>query len=117
MHASMLSQFAWTGDHHCFILDFTSVLLIRDVFPNIVTSNKRKIKCGSDSPVRNYTTALDQLCDHHQMFKKVLDVRESSPLLTTSNFMLLTNKWDKELNNHMKSADNTCHTCKDGCIK
>jgi len=46
------------------------------------------------------------------MFKKLLEIRESSDLLSVANFQLLMNRWDVELEDYMKSAENKCHKFK-----
>ena len=40
------------------------------------------------------------------MFKKLLDIRKSSPLLMVSEFLLLMNKWDRGFEDYMRSKEN-----------
>ena len=113
----ILPRYVGIGDHRCFILDFTSASLLGDVFPKIVTAKGRKLHCQSERLIRNYNKVLNQLCDRHQIFKKLLDIRKLSPLLTTSEFLLLVSKWDKEFEDYMRSAENQCNSFKDDCIE
>ena len=116
-NACILPRYVGVGDHRCFILDFTSASLVGDVFPKVVTAKGRKLHCQSERLIRNYNKVLNQLCDRHQMFKKLLDIRKSSPLLTTAEFLLLMNKWNKEFEDYMKSAENQCNSVKDDHIE
>ena len=51
------------------------------------------------------------------MFKKLVDIQNSSPVLTASEFLLLMNKWDKEFEDYMKLAESQCQTFKHNRIK
>ena len=75
MHASILSWFAEIGDHRYFILDFTLTLLIWDVSPNVATPKGRKLHCGAAQLIMTYKKVLNQLCNCHQLFKKLLNIR------------------------------------------
>ena len=112
MHTSTLARFTEIGEQCCFILDVIVCLLTWDVFPNMVTAKSRKLYCGSYPLVIDCKKVLNQLCNRHMIFKKLLDIQESLPLLTSSKFMLLEKTWDKELKDYMKSADNQYQTFK-----
>jgi hypothetical protein len=44
------------------------------------------------------------------MAKKLLQIRQSSDILSDSDFILLMNKWDKEFEHYMKAAEKRCRS-------
>lgn len=92
------------GDHHAMILDFTSESLIGSVFPNVVKPSSCKLHCDSECLQNNYNHVFCELCDRHQMFCKLVNIRAIEDELFISDFLLLMNKWDSELEEYMKAA-------------
>ena len=59
------------GDHHYFIVDFSSVSLICDVFPCVIAPTSRNLHCYSERIRDNYNKELRGLADQHQLPKPV----------------------------------------------
>ena len=62
--------------------------------------------------VNNYNKVLDQLCERNNMYKRITTIYNNADLLSTSDFLLLMNKWDSELTDHMLAAENQCNQFK-----
>ena len=110
--ACLLARYGGIGDHRSFILDFTSASLIGENFPNIMPARLRKLHCESKRLVNNYTKALDQLCDRHNMYQQITSLYKHAECLSNADFLLLINKWGDELTDLMKCAENKCNTYK-----
>ena len=72
----------------------------------------RKLHCDSVRIRENYANTLNQLLDRHRMFKKLNNLHKLQDDLSLSEFMLLFNKWDRELTELMLAAENKCHQYK-----
>ena len=112
VNACLLTKYGGIGDHQSFILDFTPASLIGEKFPNIMPARSRKLHCESERLINNYTKVLDQLCDRHNMYRRITSLYKNADSLSTSDFLLLINKWDDELTDHMKCAENKCNKYK-----
>ena len=75
--------------------------MFRSVFPQIVPPAARKLHCDSERIWKNYCAVLNQLCDHHQMFRKLNVINGLADLMLVVEFQFQMNKWDKELTNYM----------------
>jgi len=109
--ATIFQKYGGVGDHRCFALDFKSVSMIGDVFPRVVPPAGRKLT-ENERHRQNYRDCLNQLLDRHQMFRKLFGIRRDSDTLSDSQWLLRMNKWDKELEDFMKSAEANCRTYK-----
>ena len=116
VNAGILAKYVGVGDHRCFIMDFCSVSVLGSVFPRIVPPAARKLHCDSERIRRNYCAVLNQLCDRHQMFKKLNELNRLSDVLPVAEFQTLMNRWDNELTEYMKASENRCHKFKMGHI-
>ena len=114
LSACILPKFAGVGDHRCFILDFSSPSVLGTDFPNIVRPMARKLHCDSERIRDNYNAVLTELCDQHRIFHRLNQLAkiQDSNYLSASEFMLLFNKWDQELTELMRAAENKCNTFK-----
>ena len=109
--ATIFQKHGGVGDHRCFVLDFHSESVVGDVFPRVVPAAGRKLT-EQESHRAAYRKCLNQLCDRHQMFRKLLDIRRDSDQLSDSQWLLRMNKWDRELEQFMRSAENNCRKFK-----
>ena len=92
-----------------FILDFTSESLLGSVFPRVVPAKQQKLHCDSARIHTNYTDKLNKLTNRHQIFKKLNDLTLNAMRLPQADFLLLLNKWDDELTEHMTCSEEKCH--------
>ena len=72
----------------------------------------QKLHCESERLVNNYTKALDQLCDQHNLYQQITSLYKHAGCLSNADFLLLINKSDDEFTNLMKCAENKCNTYK-----
>ena len=108
--ACLLARYGGICNHRSFILDFTSASLIGKNFPNIMAA--RLLHCELERLVNNYTKALDQLCDQHNMYRRITSLYKHAGCLLNADFLLLIDKWGDELTVLMKCAENKCNTYK-----
>ncbi len=71
--ATIFQKNGGVGDHCCFVLDFHSMSMIRYVFPRVVPAAGCKLT-EEEHHREAYRKCLNQLCDRHQMFCKLLDI-------------------------------------------
>ena len=100
---------SFLGNHRSFILDFTSASLIGENFPNVMPARSRKLHCEPERLINNYTKVLDQLCDRNNMYRQITSLYKNADSLSNADFPLLIKKWDNELTDHMKCAENISH--------
>ena len=112
VNATILQQHAGVGDHKCFIVDFTSESILGSVFPRIIRSSGRKLHCDCERLVDNYNDVLNTLADRHRLFEKLNALHLLADTVSKNEFMLLMNRWDDELTDYMKAAENRCHKFK-----
>jgi len=85
--ATIFQKNRGVGDHRCFVLDFQSTSVIGDVFPRVVPAAGRKLT-ENERHRDAYRKCLNQLCDRHQMFRKLLDIWRDSDSLSDSQWLL-----------------------------
>ena len=69
--------------------------MIGDVFPGVVPHVARKLT-ENERHRMNYKKCLNQLCNRHQMFRKLFEIRRDSDSLSDSQWLVRMNKWDQE---------------------
>ena len=112
VNACLLPNKIELGDHRGFLLDFTSASVIGENFPNVMPASARKLHCESERLIANYNRVLDQLCDRNNMYRRITAIYKNADYLSNSDFLLLMNKWDDELTDHMTSAEKKCNVFK-----
>ena len=100
-----------------FILDCTSESLLGSVFPCVVSAKQQKLHCDSARIRTNYTDKLNDLTNRHQMFKKLNELTLNAKRLPHADFLLLLNKWDDKLTEHMTCSEEKCHSYKQDHIE
>ena len=66
----------------------------------------------SDRIFTTYNKVLNQLTDRHNMFDKMNDLNKIATVLSPAEFQLQMNRWDNELCDYMRSAEDKCHKFK-----
>ena len=93
VNAILFEKYGGVGDHRLFALDIASASMIEDVFPRVVPPVTRKLAENGCHRMK-YNKCLNQLCDRHQMFRKLFEIRRDSDSLSDSQWLLRMNKWD-----------------------
>ena len=109
INTTILQNYGGVGDHHCFIIDFTSESVLGGIFPRTLASSKRKLHCDYERIWNNYNSVLSELANRHQLFKKLNGLDDIAKVLTEAEFQLHTNWWDNKLMEYMKASENKCH--------
>ena len=117
INAAILPRGYAVGDHLVFIMDFTSESLLGSVFPRVVPAKQRKLQCNSARIHMNYTDKLNDLTNRHQMFKKLNKLTLNAKQLPQADFLLLLNRWDDKLMEHMRCSEEKCHSYKQDHIE
>ena len=112
INATILQKYGGVGDHHCFIVDFTSESVLGGVFPRIVAPSKRKLHCDCKRIQNNYNLVLNDLTNRHQPFKKLNDLDAITKMVTKVELQLYMNRWDNELTENMNASEKKCHKFK-----
>ena len=110
--AALLPSRTGVGDHRVFIVDVTSSSVLGDVFPRVIPAAGRLLNCASDKIKNNYIKVLNQLTERHLLFKKLLYIDRDSSEVTNAQLQLRLNKFDKELEEFMKSSERESHKYK-----
>ena len=93
VNATIFEKYGGVGDHRLFALDIASVSMIGNVFPRVVPPVARKLT-ENERHRMNYNKCLNQLCDRHQMFRKLFKIRRDPDSLYELQWLLRINKWD-----------------------
>ena len=109
VNASILPEHGGIGDHRLFVLDFTSDSVIGSDFPRVQRAPARKLNSASERLRSNYNAVLNQLCDRHKMFDKLVAIKQIMPSMTVSEFQLAMNRWDGELTDYMRASEKRCN--------
>ena len=78
MTAILLEQYilyAGVGNHIIFMLEFKSAIITGDKLPKNATPATRCLISNSDRIRKLYNKVLEELCDRHIMFEKILLVQ------------------------------------------
>ena len=102
--ATVLKRYVGLGDHRVLMVDLKSSSITGDRHPRIVSPAARMMNSGNKRHRDMYNKTLEELCDRHRMHGKLLRIHEI-PLEKESDFLREVNKWDKELEEFMKSAE------------
>ena len=112
VNAGLLPKRGGVGNHRCFILDFTSASVFGTVNPRVAPASGRKLHCDCKRIRTSYNDVLGQLADQHRMFKKIDDLTKLSKDMTVSEFQVKINRWDDEMTDYMRAAENKCRKFK-----
>jgi len=104
----VLEHHGGVGDHRLIVVDFSSVSVIGMDFPNIVRPEARNLHCNSERIRDNYNKILDQLCHRHRMYERMKEIYDMAGVVSASEFQVLINKWDTDLEQYMKAAEKRC---------
>jgi hypothetical protein len=95
--ASLLLARAGVGNHQVFVADFTSALILRDVFPQVIRFTGQLLNCALDEIKNNCIALLNQLSNRHLIFKKLLWIDNASDHISLAKVQLRMNRVDLEL--------------------
>jgi hypothetical protein len=96
------------GDHRCFIIDFSSLLVIGTRFQNIVTCARRGLHCKSTQLVQTHNCELDLLCNQHEMYERIYFIHSHVEYFSNKDFSYLMNNWDSELTQYKLHSESNC---------
>jgi hypothetical protein len=85
------------GDHRCFIIDFSSLSVIRMRFQNIFRYAARWLHCKSTWLVQTYNRELDLLCNRHKIYERIYFIYSHVEYISDEDFAYLMNNWDSKL--------------------
>jgi len=112
LNAGLLSKYGGVGDHRAFVLDFTTASILGTSFPRVLPRQGRKLNCHCERIRDSYNKVLDQLADRHGMYRKLNDLTKIADVISASEFQVKMNRWDDELTEYMRSAEDKCHKFK-----
>jgi len=99
--------------HHWYgIGDHRDMDAFEGAYPTIATPTARILSCRTKRHKDKYCKRLCSLLDEHKMEERL----ESINLLEGNQYSSAHNKWDSELGDYMKSAENACSHYRDGTI-
>jgi hypothetical protein len=101
--ATVLKRYVGLGDHRVLIVDLKLSSITGDRHPRVVSLKARMMNSGNERHRDMHNKTLEELCDRHRMHGKLLHIHEI-PMENEIEFLLEVNKWDKELEEFMKSA-------------
>ncbi len=112
VNAYILPHKGGVGDHRCFIVDFSSSLVIGSKFPNIVRCSARRLHYKSTRLVQTYNHKQDLLllvlCTQHKMYKRIHFIYSHTDYLPDDDFSYMINKWDTELIQFKLHSETNC---------
>ena len=76
MTAGMLPKYEGLGNQWCSILDFSSESILGTSMPKIVRASARKLNCATERIRYGYSKVLNQLCDQHRIFSKLVKLEK-----------------------------------------
>ncbi len=96
------------GDHRCFIIEFSSLSVIRMRFQNIVRCAARWFHCKSTQLVQTYNRKLDLLCNRHKMYDRIYFIYSHVEYISDKGFACLMNNWDLKLTQYKLHLKSNC---------
>jgi hypothetical protein len=100
------------GDHRVMVLEIAAYNAFEGAYPTIATPTARILSCKTKRHKDKYCKRLHALLDEHKMERRLSAIQ----CLDNENYAIAHNKWDSELGDYMRSAENVCsHYC-DGTI-
>ncbi len=96
------------GDDRCFIIDFSSLSVIRTRFQNIVWCAARRLHCKSMQLVQAYNHKLDLVCSRHKMHERIYFIYSHVEYLSNKDFAYLMNNWYLELTQYKLHLELNC---------
>ena len=86
--------------------------MLGDKSPRVVPAPGRTLRCDVYAYKKKYVQVLEQLVKRHSMYEKLVKIT-SLPDVALDEYDFKMNKWDKELQEFMISAENKCRKYKD----
>ena len=80
--------------------------------PTVTKTAVRNLQCNQDYTRVAYCKMLMQLTANHRMFTKVNLLKKNKANLSSAEFMLQYNKWDKEMIDFMLACKKKCQNIK-----
>jgi hypothetical protein len=109
---SLLPARVGVGNHRVFMADFTSELILGNVFLHVIPIASQLLYCALDKNKNNYTPLLNQLSNRHLLFNKLLWIDNASNHISPAKVQLCMNRVDLELEQFITSADKDSHMFK-----
>ena len=85
--------------------------------PKIVQASAIKLNCDTERMRDGYSKVLNQLCNRHRIFSKLVKLKKNYDNRTVAEFWLCFNRWDDELTDLMKGAEDKCRKFKQNHIE
>jgi hypothetical protein len=101
------------GDHRVMVLEIAAYTAFEGAYPTIATPNARILSCKTKRHQEQYCKRLRSLLDEHKMERRLASIQ----LLDGETYSSAHNKWDNELGDYMRSAENACAHYRDGTIE
>jgi hypothetical protein len=100
------------GDHRVMVLEIAAHTAFEGAYPTIATPTARILSCKTKRHQEQYCKRLRSLLEEHNMDQRLASIQ----LLEDENYFIAHNKWDNELGDFMKCAENSCSHYRDGTI-
>jgi hypothetical protein len=93
------------GDHRYTIYDVDASSVLGVPLRHIKKPATRLLRMEIDRNVERFNKVLEQLVDHHRMFKKLSAIQDLSKVAPEVTVKAVFNKWDKELEEFILSSE------------
>ena len=86
MYDSWDTSKIWESRLTCFILDFSLESILGTSMPKIVQASAIKLNCDTERMRDGYSKVLNQLCNRHRIFSKLVKLKKNCDNLTVAEF-------------------------------
>jgi hypothetical protein len=117
VNAYILPHKGGEGNHRCFIVNFSSILVIGSKFSNIVQCATSQLHCKLTRLVQTYNHELDLLYTQHKMYERIYFIYLHTNYLSDDDFSYMINKWDTKLIQYKLHLEKNCIKYKNSHIK
>ena len=100
------------GDHRVMVLELAAHNAFEGAYPTIASPTARILSCKTNRHKVKYCKRLHTLIEEHKMEQRLQSIQS----LNGDEYSLAHNKWDYELGDYMRCAENTCSHYRDGTI-
>ncbi len=113
-HACIMPVGYGVGDHHLFVVDFSTASMIGTCPPKIICPALCRLNTKISGCALWYNRALQKNILRHQLLERMISMAESNDSKEVISAKL--NQLDQEGEQYMKHAKKKCHGIKSGCI-
>jgi hypothetical protein len=104
------------GDHRFHVHNFDAGSVLGTMYPKLIRWAGCVLRCGVEQTVKKYNKVLRQLTIQHWSFEKIEYLHRCNSYLSTSEFQIMFNTWDKKLTQLMLGSEKRCNKFRDGSI-